>query len=107
FKVYGGMTEDNMVELLYSGLPHDQKFNFSVWFVELRGTMDPQTMLGICNDFSRFKEKEVIRSCLKFFRDKNYTSAFTALATQSSVLLESPLLTEIQKALVEEGNYDI
>ncbi|KAJ2399233.1 hypothetical protein GGI23_002777, partial [Coemansia sp. RSA 2559] len=88
-------------------LAHDQKFNFSVWFVELRGTMDPQTMLGICNDFSRFKEKEVIRSCLKFFRDKNYTSAFTALATQSSVLLESPLLTEIQKALVEEGNYDI
>ncbi|KAJ1663246.1 hypothetical protein EV178_005187 [Coemansia sp. RSA 1646] len=137
FKVFGGMTEDNMTELLYSGLrndsesetislrqklhgfyipcryikiqpllAHDQKFNFSVWFVELCGTMDQRIMQNISSDFSRFKEREVIRSCLKFFRDKNYTSAFNALAAQSSVLLESPLLTEIQKALVEEGNYD-
>ncbi|KAJ2548548.1 hypothetical protein EV175_004789, partial [Coemansia sp. RSA 1933] len=137
FKVYGGMAEDNMVELLYSGLrndseaeiitlkqklhgvyipcqyiriqpllAHDQKFNFSIWFVELRGTMDHRIVHGICNDFNRLKEKEVIRSCLKFFRDKKYTDAFTALTAQSNVLLESPLLTELQKTLVEEGDYD-
>ncbi|KAI9504610.1 Muskelin N-terminus-domain-containing protein [Coemansia spiralis] len=138
FKVYGGMTEDNMIELLYSGLrndseaetislkqklngfyipcqyikiqpllAHDQKFNFSIWHVELRGTMNPHIVQRILSDFNRFKEREVVRSCLKFFRDRNYIHAFDALAQQSSVCLEAPILTGIQKALVEEGNYDL
>ncbi|KAJ2797132.1 hypothetical protein H4R20_005299, partial [Coemansia guatemalensis] len=137
FKIFGGMTEDNMIELLYSGLrndseaetislrqklhghyipcqyikiqpllAYDQKFNFSIWHVELRGTMDLQIMHRITNDFMRFKEQEVVRACLKFFRDRNYSDAFGALSQQSTTCLEAPILSEIRSALVEEGDYD-
>ncbi|PIA18725.1 hypothetical protein COEREDRAFT_79719 [Coemansia reversa NRRL 1564] len=137
FKVFGGMTEDNMIELLYSGLrndseaetislrqklhghyipcqyikiqpllAYDQKFNFSIWHLELRGTMDLQIMHSIMNNFMRFKEQEVVRACLKFFRDRNYSNAFGALSQQSIACLEAPILSEIRSALVEEGNYD-
>ncbi|KAJ2082812.1 hypothetical protein H4R24_001270 [Coemansia sp. RSA 988] len=137
FKIFGGMTEDNMTELLYSGLrndseaetislrqklhghyipcqylkiqpllAYDQKFNFSIWHVELRGTMDLQIMHRITNNFMRFKEQEVVRACLKFFRDRNYSNAFGALSQQSTTCLEAPILSEIRSALVGESNYD-
>ncbi|KAJ2009348.1 hypothetical protein GGI04_000515, partial [Coemansia thaxteri] len=137
FKVFGGTTEDNMIELLYSGLrndsenetislkqrvhghyipcqyikiqpllAHDQKFNFSIWFVELRGTMDSQIMQHITADFSRLKEQEVVRSCLKFFRDRSFDSAFSVLQQQTSTSLETRLLCNIHTALVEQADYN-
>ncbi|KAJ1894504.1 hypothetical protein LPJ66_005152 [Kickxella alabastrina] len=136
FKVFGGMSQDNMIELLYSGLrndsepemislkqklngyyipcqyiriqpllAHDQKFNFSIWHVELRGTMDPQIIHGLISDFNLSREQEVIRSCLKFFRDHNYTSAFSALEQQAVASLEAPVLTKIYHALVDNRDY--
>ncbi|KAJ2724942.1 hypothetical protein GGI07_001604 [Coemansia sp. Benny D115] len=136
FKVYGGLTQENMVELLYSGLrndsepeiislrqklngcyipcqyikiqpllAHDQKFNFSIWHVELHGTMHPQIMQSIMADFNRLKEREAVRSCLKLFRNQSYAGAFDALQRQTDVRLEAPILTEIYQALVEYRDY--
>ncbi|KAJ2102141.1 hypothetical protein GGI09_001376 [Coemansia sp. S100] len=136
FKVFGGMTQENMIEILYSGLrndseaetislkqrvhghylpcqyikiqpllAHDQKFNFSIWYVELRGTMEPQIMQRITADFNRLREQEVIRSCLKFFRDRSLGSAFNALQQQTNVSLETPVLANIHSALVEQADY--
>ncbi|KAJ2162293.1 hypothetical protein GGF46_000784 [Coemansia sp. RSA 552] len=137
FKVFGGMNEDNMVELLYSGLrndseaetisvrqqlhghyipcqyikiqpllAYDQKFNFSIWHVELRGTMDPQIVHRIASDFDRFKEQEAVRSCLRFFRDRSYTATFNTLSHQTKLHLEAPILTSIREALVQDRDYD-
>ncbi|KAJ2745700.1 hypothetical protein GGI20_001975 [Coemansia sp. BCRC 34301] len=136
FKVYGGMTQDDMVEILYSGLrndsepetislkqrvhgyyipsqyikiqpllAHDQKFNFSIWHVELRGTMEARVMQHITADFNRLREREAVRSCLKFFRDRSLDSAFNALQQQTSVSLEAPVLANIYSALVERADY--
>ncbi|KAJ2110218.1 Muskelin 1, intracellular mediator containing kelch motif, partial [Coemansia sp. RSA 921] len=136
FKVFGGMTQDNMVELLYSGLrndseaetisirqrlnghyipcqfikiqpllAYDQKFNFSIWHVELRGTIDAQIVQSIIDRFNQYKDEETIRSCLKFYRDRNYTSAFEALEKQTKLKLEAPILSNLREALVEKCNY--
>ncbi|KAJ2890761.1 hypothetical protein IWW38_003956, partial [Coemansia aciculifera] len=87
-------------------LAHDQKFNFSIWYVELHGTMDPQIMQRIMADFNRLREHEAIRSCLKFFRDRSLDSAFSALQQQTNVRLESPVLASIYRALVEQADYN-
>ncbi|KAJ2843582.1 hypothetical protein IWW36_005510, partial [Coemansia brasiliensis] len=136
FKVFGGMSEDNMIELLYSGLrndsesevisvkqklsgyyipcqfikiqpllAYDQKFNFSIWHVELRGTINQQIVQHICDDFNRFQKQEAVRLCLKFFRDRGYNDAFAALAQQTQQQLEAPLLTQLRDALVENCSY--
>ncbi|KAJ1670152.1 hypothetical protein GGF38_001722, partial [Coemansia sp. RSA 25] len=88
-------------------LAHDQKFNFSIWYVELRGTMEPQTMQRITTDFNCLREREAIRSCLKFFRDRCLDSAFSALQQQTSVSLEAPVLASIYGALVEQADYSL
>ncbi|KAJ2853634.1 hypothetical protein J3B02_003054 [Coemansia erecta] len=77
-----------------------------IWFVELHGTMNPQIVQGIIADFDRVKRQEVVRSCLRFFRDHGYTDAFRALERQASVHLEMPILAEIHKALVETRDYE-
>ncbi|KAJ1723368.1 hypothetical protein LPJ53_002272 [Coemansia erecta] len=87
-------------------LAYDQKFNFSIWHVELQGTMDPRIMQVILSDFNRLKEQEVVRSCLRFFRDRGYNDAYNALERQVGTPLEMPVLTQIYKALVESRDYD-
>ncbi|KAJ2602741.1 hypothetical protein H4R99_002594 [Coemansia sp. RSA 1722] len=99
FKVFGGMTEDNMVELLYSGLRNDSEPEV----ISLKQKVDGHRIMS---DFDMVKRQEVVRSCLRFFRDHGYTDAFRALERQANVQLEIPLLAEIHKALVETRDYD-
>ncbi|KAJ2299445.1 hypothetical protein IWW55_004181, partial [Coemansia sp. RSA 2706] len=136
FKVFGGMSPDNMIELLYSGLrndseaetislkqrlnghyipcqyikiqpllAYDQKFNFSIWHVELRGTMDAAVVGQLSRAFAWYQERETVRACLKFFRDRGYTDAFDALARQTRAQLEAPVLGQLRQALVERRDY--
>jgi len=110
FKVFGGMNEENMTELLSSGLKNDYNketftlkhkideqmfpcrfikivpllswgpsFNFSIWYVELSGIDDPDVVQPCLNWYSKYREQEAIRLCLKHFRQHNYTEAFESL----------------------------
>ncbi|KAJ2799009.1 hypothetical protein H4R21_003703, partial [Coemansia helicoidea] len=87
-------------------LAYDQKFNFSIWHVELCGTMDPYIVGRLASDFSRFKEREATRLCLKFLRDCDYTGPMEALAQHTGLRLEAPILASIREALVVDGDYD-
>ncbi|KAJ6597980.1 Muskelin, partial [Pseudolycoriella hygida] len=82
FKVFGGLKEDNL-QLLLQG------------YVELQGQEDPMY----------YREKEVVRLCLKHFRQQGYHSAFKALQKQTNVTLESRLMSELHETLVENGNF--
>ena len=48
----------------------------------------------------QYREQEVIRLCLKHFRQHNYSEAYKALQSQSRVTLEHPALTELHTELV-------
>ena len=43
--------------------------------------------------------------CLKHFRQKNYTEVFESLQKKTRIQLEDPLLTELHRALVTNGDY--
>ncbi|XP_043224158.1 muskelin-like [Amphibalanus amphitrite] len=136
FKVYGGLCEDNLIELLDSGLKNDNQpetfylryklennpfpcqyikvvplhswgpsFNYSIWYVELWGVDDHDTVLPHMNWFNAYREKEAIRLCLKHFRQHNYGEAFSSLQKRTRVQLEAPLLTELFESLVERGDF--
>ncbi|KAK7873640.1 hypothetical protein R5R35_009328 [Gryllus longicercus] len=137
FKVYGGLSDENMTELLESGLKNDStaetfhlrhtvgdrpfpcryikimplqswgpSFNFSIWFVELTG-LDDWTIVKPCLDwFNTYREQEVVRLCLKHFRQHNYHSAFESLQRHTQVKLEDPLLSELHEILVTKGDYE-
>ena len=80
-------------------------FNFSIWFVELRGDDSPDVVGPALRWHRKFREDEAIRLCLKHFRQKNYTGVLEVLQEQTQIQLEHPRLTELHDALVVNGDY--
>ncbi|CAB3372834.1 Hypothetical predicted protein [Cloeon dipterum] len=138
FKVYGGMNEANMVELLEGGLLNDSvpetftlthekegfempcrfikivpllswgpSFNFSIWFVELRGEDDPSLVKKSVQFFHEFKEREAIRLCLKHFRQRGpkFAGVYDALKASIGIDLEDQRLTVLHNTLVLNADY--
>ncbi|KAJ3045304.1 Muskelin 1, intracellular mediator containing kelch motif [Rhizophlyctis rosea] len=137
FKVYGGLTPDNMIELLHSGLRNDSEpetfslkfkangvifpcqyikivpwlawganFNFSIWYVEVRGTSQGEVVDKLYWDFMNWRENEALRLCLKHFRQRNYLDIFEGLQQRGRVQLEDSLLTELHRHLVINGDFE-
>lgn len=136
FKIFGGVDETNMVELLDSGLRNDNQsesfclryrlennpfpisfvkvlplhswgpiFNYSIWYVELRGTDEPAVVSPHLHWFHAYREREAVRLCLKHFRQQNYSEAFESLQKRTRVELEHSVLTQLHGALVERGDF--
>ncbi|KAK2553923.1 Muskelin [Acropora cervicornis] len=137
FKIYGGLNDEHMTELLQSGLcndnveetfnlkhelhgkmfpcsfikivpimSHGPSFNFSIWFVELRGVDDPEIVDPSLAWFNTYREREAIRLCLKHFRQQNYTEAFESLQKRTKITLEHPMLTELHDKLVINDDFE-
>jgi len=137
FKIYGGVEEENLMELLEGGLkndneyetfllkhtidgnlfpcrflkivpllPHGNSFNYSIWFVELKGVVTWEVVDPSLKWLTKHREKEAVRLCLKHLRQHNYSEAFETLQKKTRVTLEDPLLTKLHKILVDGGDYD-
>lgn len=81
-------------------------FNFSIWFVELSGQDDPIFVRSSLRAYNTQREVEIIRLCLKHFRQNGYDSAFDVLQQQTNVQLEHPMLTELHGMLVKQGDFN-
>lgn len=54
----------------------------------------------------QYREQEIVRLCMKHFRQRNYSSALQALQLETNVILEDPMLADFHKMLVENGEYE-
>jgi len=137
FKVYGGLTPNNMIELLHSGLKNDcetetfalkyksndivfpclyikivplvawgTNFNFSIWYVELRGHSQQHIVEKAYQEYVNYRENEVVRLCLKHFRQRCYLDTFNSLQNLTNIKLEDQLLTDLHTNLVFNGDFD-
>ncbi|KAI9137613.1 Muskelin N-terminus-domain-containing protein [Paraphysoderma sedebokerense] len=137
FKVFGGLSTDNMVELLHSGLRNDSEaetfplkykangvifpvqyiklvplmawganFNFSIWYVELKGFDEAGVVDRVYRDYMNHRETESIRLILKHFRQRNLIPCFNLLQQTTQLQLEDPMLTNLHKLLVVDGNFE-
>ncbi|KAI8359968.1 Muskelin N-terminus-domain-containing protein [Blakeslea trispora] len=136
FKVYGGLSPDDMKELLHKGLTDDNKpeifpirytyndvifpiqyikitplatfganFNYSIWYVEIRGIKDDALMDKIYSTFNNYKEMETFRLCLKYFRQKNMMDVYSVLQKRVNMELEHPLVSHLHDAVVIQGDF--
>ncbi|XP_054707459.1 muskelin-like isoform X2 [Uloborus diversus] len=80
-------------------------FNFSIWYVQLKGIDDWDIVKSCVSWFNYYREREVIRLCLKHFRQHNYTEAFESLQKKTRIQLEDELLSKLHRCLVVEGDY--
>jgi len=79
-------------------------FNFSIWYVALEGDDSTEVVQSSLAWHDQHRQKEAIRLCLKHFRQHNYTNAFEYLQTKTKIQLEDPMLTELHRTLVRDGD---
>ncbi|KAK9767545.1 hypothetical protein K7432_002597 [Basidiobolus ranarum] len=82
-------------------------FNYSIWYVELRGVSEPKLIEDAYMQYVNYREQEAARLCLKYFRQKNYQEAFIALQNTTGLLLEDPMLTNLHTSLVKDGDFEM
>ncbi|KAI8141192.1 Muskelin N-terminus-domain-containing protein [Fennellomyces sp. T-0311] len=80
-------------------------FNYSIWFVGIKGHHDDKTMNQVMYDYQNYREMETIRLCLKHFRQRNMMDIFYLIKNRTGVELENPFLTELHKYLVLDADY--
>ncbi|XP_059091782.1 muskelin-like [Tigriopus californicus] len=81
-------------------------FNFSIWFVALRGSDAEDIVQPALRWHQEFREREAVRLCMKHFRERNFTEVFESLEKKTKIQLEHPLLSAIHKCLVIKGDFE-
>lgn len=54
----------------------------------------------------QYREREIVRLCMKHFRQRNYMEALRSLENDTKITLEDPLLTELHSILVNNADYE-
>ncbi|KAI9205394.1 Muskelin N-terminus-domain-containing protein [Polychytrium aggregatum] len=80
-------------------------FNFSIWFVELRGISQSEPADQAYAEYMNYRENEVVRLCLKHFRQRNQLEIFESIQRRTKIKLEDPLLTDLHRHLVVNGDF--
>lgn len=81
-------------------------FNFSIWYVELLGRDDPFYVRDSLRRHDMVHELELVRLCLKHFRQQGYEEAFRALQRETRVSLEHASMAELHETLVRRGDFE-
>ncbi|KAI9021961.1 Muskelin N-terminus-domain-containing protein [Hyaloraphidium curvatum] len=84
---------------------HGGNFNFSIWYLELRGIANPDIVKACHTQWISHRENQLYRLCLKHFRQRNFLEAFGALQSATQLQLEDPMLTELHRRLVIGGDF--
>jgi hypothetical protein len=90
-------------------IPHasyQKDFPYSVWYLEVHGIADSHVVDQCYFDFLNWREAEIVRQCLKYFRQRNYTQTFQSLVQETSMVLEDPLLSQLHQLIVNQGAFE-
>ncbi|KAG1459111.1 hypothetical protein G6F56_006236 [Rhizopus delemar] len=81
-------------------------FNYSIWYVEVKGIKDEKFMTQIFSGYKKYKELETIKLCLKHFRQQNMMDIYYALQKKTQVEFEHPIISSLHQTLVVDGDFD-
>eukprot|EP00033_Pygsuia_biforma_P002376 GCRY01002630.1.p1 GENE.GCRY01002630.1~~GCRY01002630.1.p1 ORF type:complete len:858 (-),score=233.66 GCRY01002630.1:127-2700(-) len=82
-----------------------EKFNFSIWFLQLLGLVAPDVIDYETKRFSQLANTQAARVCLKFFRHHNHLDLFDSLQARLAVNYEGTKVTDFFNFLVKEGDF--
>ncbi|KAI9257656.1 muskelin 1, intracellular mediator kelch motif-containing protein, isoform CRA_a [Sporodiniella umbellata] len=81
-------------------------FNYSIWFVEIKGIQDENIINQVFENHKKYKELETIKLCLKHFRQQNMMDMYHVLKSKTQVEFEHPIVESLHRALVVNGDFD-
>lgn len=80
-------------------------FNFSIWYMELRGWEDTNTVQLVkatLEEYNQSKKAQTTRLILKFLRQHNHQDAFASLQNDSGIQLEAPVVTQLHSHMAQK-----
>ncbi|XP_046813351.1 muskelin isoform X2 [Vespa crabro] len=80
-------------------------FNFSIWHVRLNGINDSKIVGPSIEWVNMYRQKEVIRLCMKHFRRLEQPEVVETLQRVTGVTLEDPRLSMLYDLLVTKGDH--
>ena len=86
-------------------MAHGANFNYSIWFVQLNGLLDYSIVESTYKTYINYKESEVLRLCLKHFRQRNMLNLFNTLSSSLKIQFEDSLLSDLYTFLVVDGDF--
>ncbi|KAF3425856.1 hypothetical protein E2986_01738 [Frieseomelitta varia] len=102
-------NEDNYFPVKYIKIVPLQSwgpsFNFSIWHIRLTGIDDFEIVKPSIEWFNAYRQKEIIRLCMKHFRKLEQSEIVETLQRVTGVPLEDPKLTGLYDLLVTKGDY--
>ncbi|XP_066584109.1 muskelin [Prorops nasuta] len=81
------------------------QFDFSIWHVHFNGIIDPKIVKPSIRWINTYRQKEVIRLCMKHFRKLEQHEIVDTLKSVTGVPLEDPQLSVLYELLVEKGDH--
>lgn len=81
-------------------------FNFSVWYVELRGIADLELVKAANRMFAEKQRQSAWRLCLKFLRSEpSMTTLLPSIEASSGFTSEAPLVQALYQLAVDRGDF--
>ncbi|XP_015597500.1 muskelin isoform X2 [Cephus cinctus] len=80
-------------------------FNFSIWHVRLAGNDDPTIVKPSIEWVNSYRQREVIRLCMKHFRRLEQPEVVETIQRVTGVPLEDPRLSVLYDLLVTQGDH--
>lgn len=74
---------------------HGSSFNYSIWFVALRGISDPQLVEAVEAMWTLARERDAWRVCLQHIRANGFPCEAASLQEKTGYSIEDPLLSQI------------
>ncbi|KAJ7902190.1 hypothetical protein B0H14DRAFT_3724848 [Mycena olivaceomarginata] len=110
FKVYGGLSEDALTEVLHSELKNDttshgNSFHVSIWHVALKGIKDEVFVEQVRMKYDQYRETTAMRYVLKHLRQRRFLGPYNAILARCGLQVEDPLVTELHESVVLQGNW--
>lgn len=84
-------------------------FNFSIWYIELRGWVDNDTVDDVngglvqaaLEEYTQANDIETTRLILKFLRQHGHQEAYQSLQNRTGIQLEAPLVTQLHQLITQ------
>ncbi|CAK5281255.1 unnamed protein product [Mycena citricolor] len=84
---------------------HGSSFHISVWHVALHGIKDEVYVEEKRLKFEQHRETMAMRHVLKYLRQHRFFTQYDAILARCGLQAEDPLVTELHKSIVLQGNW--
>uniref|UniRef100_D8QBS5 Muskelin N-terminal domain-containing protein n=1 Tax=Schizophyllum commune (strain H4-8 / FGSC 9210) TaxID=578458 RepID=D8QBS5_SCHCM len=85
---------------------HNPHFNTSIWHVSMTGISDEAYVQQVQRAYEEYRETMILRHVLKHLRQRRFLTPYESILTQTGLRTEHPLISQLYKSVVLDGDWE-